>query len=410
MKPLWRKILYIAAGVAVVATIASAVTINVLRAKDGVVEVPLEEYEALRQTAVFNDLLEAISERYYGEVPSREELFQAALKGMLGALGDPYAQYFTEEEYEKYLQQFNGEHVGLGLLVSQVDAEGSIVLDVYDNTPAAAAGVQSGDIIVGVDGEPVAGLPLDDLIKRLSGREGQTVVLTLKRGADIADYPVVLQKLAIKHVHSSLFKQYTGYIRIDMFSGNCAEEFAEAMRNLMGRKMKSLVVDLRNNPGGSLEAVVAVADALIGAPDQIIVTVKDAGGTEEIYRTSGDGQSLPLAILVNANSASASELLAAAVQENGAGLVVGTTTYGKGVVQSTVRLQSNSAWVKLTTAAYYTPKGNSLQGKGVVPDIEVELSDDYIGVPIDRIGQEDDAQLWAALDYVREEAQLRAAG
>lgn len=410
MKPLWRKILYIAAGVAVVATLACAVTVNVLRPKGGVVELPLEEYQALQQTAVFQDLMEAIDERYYGEAPAREELVQAALQGMVEAVDDPYAQYFTAEEYEKYLQRFSGEQVGLGMLVGQAASEGSIVLDVYDNTPAAAAGVRSGDVILRVDGESVAGLPLDDLVGRLSGREGDIVVLTLRRGADIADYSVVLEKLAIQRVHSALFKQYTGYIRIDMFSGNCAQEFAQAMRDLTGRKMQSLVVDLRNNPGGSLDAVVAVVNALIATRDQVIVSVKDAAGGEEVYRTSGEGPGLPLAILVNGNSASASELLAAAVQENGAGLVVGGTTYGKGVVQSTFKLQSNLGWVKLTTAAYYTPKGNSLHGKGVVPDIEVELSDKYSNVPIDRIDQEDDAQLWAALDHVREEAQLRAAG
>ncbi|MBS6322937.1 MAG: S41 family peptidase, partial [Clostridium sp.] len=166
------------------------------------------------------------------------------------------------------------------------------------------------------------------------------------------------------------------------------------------RNMTSLVIDLRNNPGGLLKDVVSIADTLLG--ECTIVTVRDGKGSEETYTSNKKGVSLPVAIIVNENSASASEILAAAVQDNEAGVVVGMTTFGKGVVQNTKRISSNGAWLKMTVSAYYTPGGESINGTGVTPDIEVDLPEEMKGTPIDQLDQEQDAQLWAALDYVRE--------
>jgi len=164
--------------------------------------------------------------------------------------------------------------------------------------------------------------------------------------------------------------------------------------------MKCLVIDLRDNPGGSLSDVVSVADTLLG--ESTIVSVRGRLEAEgEVYTSNRKGVSVPIAVIVNENSASASEILAAAIRENGAGVVVGMTTFGKGIVQTTFHIAANGGWLKITTDGYYTPAGNSIHGKGVVPDIEVDLPDELKDLPLDAISQDDDAQLWAALDYVR---------
>ena len=171
--------------------------------------------------------------------------------------------------------------------------------------------------------------------------------------------------------------------------------------------MRSLVIDIRDNPGGELGQVVSVADALM--KEGVIVSVRGTDGQDEVFRSDAKGINVPLAVLVNENSASASEILAAAVQDSGTGTIVGTKTYGKGVVQTTLQLQSNKGWVKLTTAAYYTPSGEYVDGTGVQPDIDIDLADNVKGLPVVRIDEDDDAQLWAALDEVREQADALAA-
>ena len=206
--------------------------------------------------------------------------------------------------------------------------------------------------------------------------------------------------LNLSRVTSALFNQRTGYIRISMFTGNCATEFSEAIKDLTDRGMRSLVIDLRNNPGGSLSDVVSIADTLLG--EGTIVSVRGRAESEgEVYKSNAKGVKVPIAVIVNENSASASEILAAAVQDFQAGAVVGMTTYGKGVVQTTKQIEGNRAWLKLTSDAYYTPNGANIDGVGVTPDIEIDLPEELKGLAIDQIEQDDDAQLWAALDYVR---------
>ncbi len=322
---------------------------------------------------------------------------------MVISLGDPYSAYYTDEEYQSYLSNINGSYNGIGILIGQPDDTGAAILDVYDNTPAAESGILAGDIITAVDGASIKGMLLEELSAAVDRDAGQSIVLTILRGEESMDITLTCGSINIRRVEHFLYNQRTGYIRISMFTGNCAEEFKEAIKDLTDRGMKSLVIDLRNNPGGTLSDVVAVADALLG--DCTIVSVRgkmDAEG--EVYTSNKKGVIVPIAVIVNENSASASEILAAAVQENGAGVVIGMTTYGKGVVQTTERIQADGSWLKLTTDAYYTPTGRNINGSGVTPDIEVDLPEELKGTPIDQLDQEQDAQLWAALDYVREQA------
>lgn len=401
MKSQWRTALYFAAAIIITALVSSAVTMHIYNNKRGdEVMLPASEYAELTDVMALDEVMKSIDEYYYFEAPQREQLVKSAANGMVASLNDPYSAYFTDEEYQRYLSSINGAYDGIGVLIGQPTEDGAEILDVYEDTSASEAGLLAGDFIVAVDGTGVSGLTLEEISTLIARGNGEAVKLTIKRGEESFDVDVVSGTVNIKRVEHFLYNHHTGYIRISMFSGNCAEEFREAIKDLTERRMTCLVIDLRNNPGGLLNDVVSIADTLLG--ECTIVTVRSNGGEEEMYTSNKKGVSVPVAIIVNENSASASEILAAAVQDNEAGIIVGMPTFGKGIVQTTRRLESNGAWLKLTTSAYYTPSGKSINGTGVTPDMEVDLPEEMKSTPIDKLDQEQDAQLWAALDYVRE--------
>lgn len=401
MKSQWRTALYFAAAIIITALVSSAVTMHIYNNKRGdEVMLPASEYAELTDVMALDEVMKSIDEYYYFEAPQREQLVKSAANGMVASLNDPYSAYFTDEEYQRYLSSINGAYDGIGVLIGQPTEDGAEILDVYEDTSASEAGLLAGDFIVAVDGTGVSGLTLEEISTLIARGNGEAVKLTIKRGEESFDVDVVSGTVNIKRVEHFLYNHHTGYIRISMFSGNCAEEFREAIKDLTERRMTCLVIDLRNNPGGLLKDVVSIADTLLG--ECTIVTVRSNGGEEEVYTSNKKGVSVPVAIIVNENSASASEILAAAVQDNEAGIIVGMPTFGKGIVQTTRRLESNGAWLKLTTSAYYTPSGKSINGTGVTPDLEVDLPEEMKSTPIDKLDQEQDAQLWAALDYVWE--------
>lgn len=401
MKSQWRTALYFAAAIIITALVSSAVTMHIYNNKRGdEVMLPASEYAELTDVMALDEVMKSIDEYYYFEAPQREQLVKSAANGMVASLNDPYSAYFTDEEYQRYLSSINGAYDGIGVLIGQPTEDGAEILDVYEDTSSSEAGLLAGDFIVAVDGTGVSGLTLEEISTLIARGNGEAVKLTIKRGEESFDVDVVSGTVNIKRVEHFLYNHHTGYIRISMFSGNCAEEFREAIKDLTERRMTCLVIDLRNNPGGLLKDVVSIADTLLG--ECTIVTVRSNGGEEEVYTSNKKGVSVPVAIIVNENSASASEILAAAVQDNEAGIIVGMPTFGKGIVQTTRRLESNGAWLKLTTSAYYTPSGKSINGTGVTPDLEVDLPEEMKSTPIDKLDQEQDAQLWAALDYVRE--------
>ena len=401
MKSQWRTALYFAAAIIITALVSSAVTMHIYNNKRGdEVMLPASEYAELTDVMALDEVMKSIDEYYYFEAPQREQLVKSAANGMVASLNDPYSAYFTDEEYQRYLSSINGAYDGIGVLIGQPTEDGAEILDVYEDTSASEAGLLAGDFIVAVDGTGVSGLTLEEISTLIARGNGEAVKLTIKRGEESFDVDVVSGTVNIKRVEHFLYNHHTGYIRISMFSGNCAEEFREAIKDLTERRMTCLVIDLRNNPGGLLKDVVSIADTLLGGCT--IVTVRSNGGEEEVYTSNKKGVSVPVAIIVNESSASASEILAAAVQDNEAGIIVGMPTFGKGIVQTTRRLESNGAWLKLTTSAYYTPSGKSINGTGVTPDLEVDLPEEMKSTPIDKLDQEQDAQLWAALDYVRE--------
>lgn len=401
MKSWLRTLLYFLAVILITACVTAGLMLRATQNKrtDEVV-FSAEEYSKISDLLFLNEMIGHIENDALNESPGRAALLEAAAEGIVSALDDPYAVYYTPEEYEAYLANINGEYTGIGVLVGQPEEVGAVILDVYDETPAAEAGLLPGDILTAVDGVPVAPMLLEELSAAIDKAVGESVTLSILRGEEASDVSLTCAALNLSRVSHALFKERTGYIRISMFSGNCATEFREALNDLTERGMRSLVIDLRNNPGGTLENVTEIADSLLGSGTVVSLRGRlDAEG--KVYESNAKGISVPLAIIVNENSASASEILAAAVQDHGAGVVVGMTTFGKGVVQTSMQLEGNQAWLKLTTDAYYTPAGRNIDGIGVTPDIEIALPDEFTGLAIDQIEQEDDAQLWAALDHVR---------
>ncbi len=400
----WQKMTaYFLAAILITAAATAAITATLIKHnKENTVEMQMDEYASIRELFVLDEIIDTAEERALQKLPDRSSMVEKAAKGIVASFDDPYAAYYTSEEYEDYLANVNGTYTGIGLLLGQPGSDGAMVLDVYEGYSAELAGIMVGDTIISVNGTSVAKMTLEEISSEIDAEAGTKTLLEIMREGQLLSFEVESTMVSMSQVSSALFNERTAYIRICRFTGNCVSEFAAALKDKTERGMRSLVIDLRNNPGGSLENVVSIADTLLG--DCQIVSIKDKNGSEQIYKGKGKGVSVPIAILVNENSASASEILAAAVQDNDAGTIVGMRTYGKGIVQTTMKLSGNNGWLKLTTEAYYTPNGSSINGIGITPDLEVDLPDELKGSSIEKLDQEDDAQLWAALDCVRDQA------
>lgn len=403
MNPRLKTALYYLAATLIAALVSVGVTVHIMnKQKEDLVVLDAQTFSHYDALTPLLDMMDLIEQAHLNEGITREQLLEGALEGALASVGDPYSRYFTEEEYISFLEQLDGSYHGIGALIGQPTQEGVTILKVYAKSPAEQAGLQTGDMITSLDGTSLCGRSLEEVELLFAGEDGSVATLEVLQNGVPRSFEIARGMGSISYVESKLFLQYTGYIRLDKFTGTAAEDFIEAISDLTDRGMRSLVVDLRNNPGGELEQVVSIADELLASCP--IVSVRPKNGEAQSYNADSKCTTVPLAVLVNEHSASASEILAAAIQENGRGIVVGTGTFGKGVVQTTHQLKSNEGWVKMTTAAYYTPQGHNLEGRGVVPDIEIDLSLDMKALPIDQIEQDDDAQLWAALDEVREQA------
>jgi len=356
-------------------------------------------YEAPDFTPLM-EMDQIIQEHYFfgDENTTREKGIENALRGMVAGLGDVYADYMTAEEYDEMLQEDSGEYSGLGILVSEPDGDGSLIMKVYEGGPAWDAGIQPGDRIQVANGMPVAGLSLSEMLELFSDSEEVPDTLTLSRDGERFTVTLTRRPVHIPRVYFEQLSDGKGYIRIEEFSGAVATEFDEAIQTLMQQGTEALIVDLRNNPGGGLTEVLGTLNCVLkqGAP---ISTIRDKAGNEEVYNSKGPGMDLPLVVLVNGSSASGSEMFSGAVQDNDRGLIIGTQTYGKGIVQSFYRLPSNGGWIKLTTDAYYTPSGVCIHETGITPDIVVELPDeDGDGyVDISALPHEEDTQLQRAI-------------
>ena len=338
---------------------------------------------------------------YYDEsANSDEKLVDAALRGMLSSIDDDYAQYYTAEQYAEHLKSNSGEYRGIGIVIAAPDETGSRIQRVYAGSPMAAAGAQQGDLVLSINGEPVAGLSLDDMLALFHTDETADVLL-LSRNGETFEVSVVKDIINVPYVEYALLEDGVGYIHLIGFAGHVVQETKDALANLTERGAEKLVLDLRDNPGGSLDDVLDVADLFLER-GQLIVSIRSRIEETETYYAKTDAVwNGPVVVLINENSASASELLSGAMQDHARATVVGTQSFGKGIVQTYFQLPANKGWVKLTTDAYYTPNDICIHGVGITPDVVVGLPEEYRGAALESLTREQDTQLAAALDILK---------
>ena len=310
---------------------------------------------------------------YFGDVDD-ETAKDNIYKAYLSSYGDKYTMYYTADEYKALKESTNGKFYGIGA-VCQLSGEGGVLLvDVYDNGAGYQAGLRSGDRVVNVDGRDITGMELSSAVALIKGDKGTSVTLEVIRGTERLTFSAVRDAVEAKTVSYTLLDNNIGYLSISQFEEVTTKQFKAAVEDLQSQGMKGLVIDIRNNPGGLLDTVVGMLKYML--PDGLIVYTEDKQGNRKEYKgQDNDEFNLPLAVLVNGNSASASEIFAGAIQDYGKGTIIGTQTYGKGIVQTVKPLTDGSA-IKFTIAKYFTPKGQDIHGKGVTPDMVVEYDTD----------------------------------
>ncbi|MFY9213430.1 MAG: S41 family peptidase [Tissierellaceae bacterium] len=378
---------------------------NVLTLKfDDKVIIPAVEYEQLYTTyqnySKVSYVENIIKENYLKDVDD-EVLLEGQLKGLLQSLEDPYSQYLTSDEYQSLTEQTSGTYGGIGVIVTPGDDNYITVVSPIEDTPGERAGLKTGDKIIKVDGKDYSAENMDAAVKVMKGEPNTKVTLTIMRtdsegNSETMDIEIVREIIRIVTVKSNILDDKIGYIKITSFDGITYEDFKADLNELEKRNIEGLIIDLRNNPGGLLDVCKDIADELLGEGDIVYTETKD--GNREYLRSDEDMIDIPLVILVNEGSASASEILAGAIRDHNRGVLIGTTTFGKGVVQRIIPFDDGSG-IKLTISEYFTPNGINIHGIGIEPDIVVELPDDVDVIGVDNI--DGDLQLQKAIDVIK---------
>jgi len=300
------------------------------------------------------------------------KLIDGAIDGMVKSLNDPHSNYLSPKMYKTLMEQTEGSFAGIGVVMGMDNEQKIHIVGIMENSPGQKAGLQEGDEILAVDGVPVTQMAFDEVAAHVRGQAGTDVVLTIMRDNANQDITITRDNIKLKTVGHKMLDNNIGYIQIVSFSEDTANEFNEAYNDLKNQGMMALVLDLRNNPGGLLTTCVEIAKKLV--PKGEIVSIVDKQGNKETYSSSLEAPEYPLVVLINKNSASASEILSGAIQDTKAGTIIGNTSYGKGSVQTILPMFEDDA-VKLTIAKYYTPSGRSIDGTGITPDIEINLDE-----------------------------------
>ncbi|MGE5328149.1 MAG: S41 family peptidase [Deltaproteobacteria bacterium] len=338
-------------------------------------------------------------DKYFLWGTSDLKLTEGAIDGMTDSLKDPYTAYLNEKEYEDLTTETKGTYAGIGIVVSADTKDDSvIVVSPIEDTPGEKAGILPEDKIIKVNGIEVKGSELDKAVAMMKGEEGTKVTLTIKRKDIKEPFQKVITraKIILKTVKYKTLSNNIGYIRISMFDEKTSEYFNKAYDSLVKSKVKGLIIDVRDNPGGLLEEVVDIADRLV--PKGIIVYTLDKNKEKRTWESDAKQAEMPIVLLVNGSSASASEILAGALKDWNKAVLVGTKTFGKGVVQEVIDLKDGTA-LKVTISEYFTPKGTSIQGKGIIPDKVVELPKNYKSSL--QIDEKQDTQLLKAIEILK---------
>ncbi len=396
----------VAAIVAAAVTISVCATVFVLYSAYTSVNRHVISFDAetvdLDNVAKFKQVRDILKEDYYLSV-DENKLIEGATRGLAEALEDPYTVYFDKEQMQLFLEKSEGSYVGIGVTVN-VDDKGLLtVIEPTEGSPADKAGMKQGDKIVKVDGTDVTSFSDENMIiSMIKGKENTKVSVTVYRPSEdrYIQFDMVRKRIKTSNIKSEIIDGNIGYIRLAMFDNEIAKYFINDLNSMKKKGIEGLIIDLRDNPGGSYEQVVKIADSLL--PEGIIVYTEDRDGRKAVKRSDKASLDMPLVILINENSASASEILAGSVKDHGVGKLVGKKTFGKGLVQE-LKLLKDGSGLKVTISRYFTPSGVCINGTGIMPDIEVDVLEEYRNYPVSQIPRDRDIQLKSAIESLRGE-------
>ncbi|MEE1531314.1 MAG: S41 family peptidase [Clostridia bacterium] len=339
-----------------------------------------------------------LEKKYIGEI-NDEELIEGAVKGYVDALGDPYTTYYTKKEMKTIMEETNGNFVGIGVYMTKdLEKNAILIIKPIENSPAEKAGILPGDLITKVDDVEYTGDKLEEASNKIRGEEGTKVKLEIYRNGETKTFELTRTKVVVSHVTTKVLNNDIGYIAISDFEGECASEFETKYKQLEKQGIKKLIIDIRNNGGGIVDEALKIANMLVDKDSTLLIT-KDKSDKEEITKaTEKPIINMPTVVLVNGYSASASEILAGALKDNGKATLVGTKTYGKGIIQELHQLSDGSG-LKITVSEYYTPNHNAIHKIGITPDVEIDLSEDVKQQTT--IQEKDDNQLQKAIEILK---------
>ena len=341
--------------------------------------------------------IDSVLDSFYFDEVDEEKAKNNIYKAYLSSYGDKYTVYYTPEEYKSMMESTSGSFYGIGAVCQKADDGSILISEAYEDAPAYKSGIRNGDKVTEVNGEDITGMDLSVAVALIKGEKGTDVNLTVMRNGEKLSFTVTRDKIDIKTVSSEVLENNIGYIYISQFDDVTTEQFKSAVDDLQKQGITGLVIDIRNNPGGVLKTVADMLDYIL--PNGLIVYTETKSGKRQEYSGSDNHElNIPMAVLVNGNSASASEIFAGAMQDYDKAQIIGTQTFGKGIVQ-TIRPLTDGSAVKYTIAKYFTPKGQDIHGKGVTPDSIVELPDDAT----------EDVQLKVAVEYLNGKMSVRAA-
>lgn len=365
------------------------------------VTITRQEYERLKKYEELDEL-KAIVEQFYYVEPDETAMLEGAEMGLLYGLNDPYTFFYAPESFAKMWEDDEGEYAGVGIQIMGDYTTGLCTISrVFLDSPALEAGIRKGDILIKVDDLDVTAATLNDAVSIMRGEVGKTVNMQIMRDDQVLDFVVARAMVHTNWVNSCMLEENVGYISLYEFSGDCSIAFQTHLDALLEQGAKSLLIDLRDNPGGWVDDAVKVADIFLDEGEVAYLRYKD--GTEEHYTVKDGSLDIPLVVLVNENSASASEILAGALQDHERATIVGVQTYGKGVVQYVLPVGTRGAGMQLTVAQYFTPNGNEVHHVGITPDVIAEMPEEFKSVMYD-IGDLSDVQLKQAYDLALEAA------
>lgn len=383
----------------IITFLITSVTVYKAIAKNGIKYVKITDGEVTGLDETLASFRKVLEKEYLGEIDD-ETLVEGALKGYVEALGDPYTEYYTKEEMEKLMDTTNGNYVGIGIyMLVDKEKQTIVVLKPMENSPAEQAGILAGDIITKVDGEGYTLDTITEVSNKIKGKAGTKVKLEIKRGEkETFEIEVERKKILISHINTKVLKDNIGYIYISDFDGGCADEFTQKYKELKKQGIEKLIIDIRNNGGGIVDEAINILKLITDKGDTLLIT-KDKNENEKITKNDKDSIiNMPIVVLTNEYSASASEIMTGALKDNEKATIIGTITYGKGVIQ-TIHTLADGSGLKITTNEYYTPKYYKINKVGIEPNIKVDVPEEYKNKTT--IPEEKDTQLQKAIETLK---------